>query len=503
MLAADSYVDDIERGFQGLLGLLEDPSCASFAALKSSMERLEDAVAAKSFIDAAYAYICERDQAGREVGSPYASEYLKARLGLSAAEAYDRLGRGRQLFAPPPPQEPAGPGDPGDLGAGEQDGLDLDGGSGGGRGAQEKEAEHQAKARRNSQKLSAEKSRVIQRALYGLSSEAQCERAEILEKATEAAQIRTPEDLRKYVERLVANANRKHKPAQDPNAAWDERGVFFREEDASGKHRIIIDTTAGLAALFKSHVDAGLPANSNPTGQAGERDYRTPAQRRHDELVRILQQWESHRQSERGGAASVVLAMTVDDLATADHNTKFQTNTGIELTPAEIMRLGMCGGDYVLQLGKVDGLPLSLGRTRLADVHQKIALLAMQGVCAWEGCTRPMSELEIHHLLAYCQGGDTDLRNLIGLCRTHHRGNNDNRDGRDGRRHVDRDPGGSGEVGVMHPDGSMHFNETQGHTDCPGYKLRHRPGRPEHSSRAGHPPDLVLFPPPREEPAPT
>lgn len=512
VLVAEGFVDDIERGLCGLAELFEGSGDLTFATLRGPMERLEKIIATKSFLDAAFAYICERDSAGREVGSPYASEYLKERLGLSAAEAYERLSRGRELFAPP---EPPPSGEPAGGGASEeQDGLDLGfGGSSGGLGEQPAgsgeqsddavenaadEAARQKRSRKNSRDISAEKGRIIQRCLSNLTADAACERAGIFEKATEAAKIRTPEDLRKYVDRLVANANRKHKPACDPNAAWDQRTLFFKADEASGKHTIIINTTAAFAALLKAHVDAGLPANSNTSKQgreSGERDYRTPGQRRHDELIHILQNWERHRQSDRDGAASIVLALTAEDLEEADAATKFQTNTGIELTPAELLRLGATGNDFVLQLDTVTGLPVSLGRTRLANVHQRIALLALQGVCAWEGCSRPMTELEIHHLHAYSFGGDTDLANLIGLCRTHHRANNDHRDGRDGRRHVDRDPGGSGEVGVVHADGSFHVNETQGHTDSAGYKIRHRHNRPA-PNRAGRPhtPDPPLFP---------
>ena len=70
----------------------------------------------------------------------------------------------------------------------------------------------------------------------------------------------------------MANANRKHKPAANPNAAWDQRTLFFQQDEASGKYRITIDTTAGIFALLKAHVDAGLPANSNAGAGSGERD---------------------------------------------------------------------------------------------------------------------------------------------------------------------------------------------------------------------------------------
>ena len=480
-----SHVDAIDAGLDALLVACENPDAVTFEGLREAFEGLEKVVAKKAILDAFFAYICERDGAGSEVGSPYAAEYLKERLGLSGAEAYSRLSRGRDLYAPPPPPPP-----PSDD-AGEETGFDFDlGGS-----DEDDAAERQRRARENAKRLNDEKMRIIDRALKDLMACAQCERAEILEKATEQAQLRTPEDLRKYVNRLVANANRRHKAA-DPNAAWDQRGVIVKDDESTGICDIHIRTTSGYGALMLALLNHGLPANSNLPNKdeldaAGARDYRSPAQRRHDELINILENWDKHKTTQRQGAASLVLAITMDDLADADHTTKFLTNTGISLDATELVRLGIGGAeDFVLQLDRVTGLPISLGRTRLASVHQRIALLALQGVCAWEGCTKPMGELEIHHIIAHAQGGDTHLHNLIGVCRTHHRANNDARDGRGNRRHLERDPV-TGEVGVQHRPGTKpHVNMTQGHTDSPGYKLRHR----ERKAPVGSPGDPPMFP---------
>lgn len=483
-----AHVDSIESGISALLAVCEDPSLVDFHGLRDAFERLEKIVAQKSMLDALFAFVCERDDAGREVGSPYASEYLRECLGISAAEAYSRISRGRDLYAPPPASEADDFGD-----SAEEPGFDF---SAGDHGAEDDAAERQRRARNHAKQLNDEKMKIIDRALKDLLACAQGERAEILEKATEQAQVRTPEDLRKYVNRLVANANRKHKTS-DPNAAWDQRGVTVKDDESTGACDIHIRTTSGFGALMLALLNHGLAANSNlpnkdELDEAGARDYRSPSQRRHDELINILQNWDKHKTSQRRGAASLVLALTMDDLTEADHTTKFLTNTGISLDATELLRLGVGGAeDFVLQLDRVTGLPISLGRTRLASVHQRIALLALQGVCAWEGCTKPMGELEIHHILAHAQGGDTHLHNLIGVCRTHHRANNDARDGSDNRRHLERDPE-TGEVGVQHRPGARpHVNTTQGHTDSPGYKLRHR----ERKAPVGAASDPPLFPP--------
>ena len=86
-----AHVEMIDAGINSLLSVCDDPSLVTFDGLKEAFERLEQVVAQKSILDSLFAYVCDRDGAGSEVGSPYASEYLKERLGLSGAEAYSCL----------------------------------------------------------------------------------------------------------------------------------------------------------------------------------------------------------------------------------------------------------------------------------------------------------------------------------------------------------------------------------------------------------------------------
>ena len=107
--------------------------------------------------------------------------------------------------------------------------------------------------------------------------------------------------------------------------------------------------------------------------------------------------------------------------------------------------------DFVLTVDDATSLPLNLYRTRrLASLAQRITLLAVQGVCAWTGCTAPLTETEIHHITSWLQGGDTNIDNLTALCRTHHRCNNDFKDHRNNTSHMDVDPT-TGRAGVKEP----------------------------------------------------
>jgi hypothetical protein len=67
-------------------------------------------------------------------------------------------------------------------------------------------------------------------------------------------------------------------------------------------------------------------------------------------------------------------------------------------------------------------LPVALGRTqRTASAAQLKALAVRDGGCVHPGCTRTVAYCDAHHVRHWADGGDTDLHNLILLCRHHHR----------------------------------------------------------------------------------
>ncbi len=67
------------------------------------------------------------------------------------------------------------------------------------------------------------------------------------------------------------------------------------------------------------------------------------------------------------------------------------------------------------------GEVLDLGRTRrLATPAQRRALDIRDGGCVFPGCDAPASWCDAHHLTRWDDNGDTDLANLVLLCRHHH-----------------------------------------------------------------------------------
>lgn len=110
-------------------------------------------------------------------------------------------------------------------------------------------------------------------------------------------------------------------------------------------------------------------------------------------------------------------------------------DTGVSISAGEARRLS-CNAGLVPVVLDGASRPLDLGRTkRLASDAQRRALASVHDSCGIDGCERPFSWCELHHLLAWVLGGRTDLEDLIPLCGHHHRRAHDDRF--DLRRHPD------------------------------------------------------------------
>ena len=484
----DQAVNQIVAGLRSLANVMRDPDTLHLVSTHVAMERLHACLPLLSNADAAFAFLCDRDGAGALVGANHAVEYLTRSLGLSRREAFALLEQGSKLYGEPEVPEPEVSDDEEDRERKEQEA----------QARRKKAREAQERARRAAEKANAEKKRIITDALKDLNAHADPGYEEILAEAMEAAESHTAEELRKFVRDLVKRANKRGRDydgKKDPLAAWKKRGIWFGEPDADGGSYFNGYLDAASRAKLEACLAAGDHMGSNMEGEdAAKRDSRRKHQRRLDQLMSVLDRYCDAAAKSRGGVGTVVVTLTLEDLMGADAFTEFTTNTSVSVTPLDIVRLGLAGDSFILQLDSATGVPLSLGRTRLASVEQKLVLLAMQSVCAWNGCTKPGVELEAHHLDSYLSGGLTSIDNLVLLCREHHMCNNDNKDGAGNKGHVGRDP----------DTGDVHYHPANGdpprHTST--YQYRNSPGqrltkkvRARHGGNPKRPPDPALFEP--------
>ncbi len=86
------------------------------------------------------------------------------------------------------------------------------------------------------------------------------------------------------------------------------------------------------------------------------------------------------------------------------------------LARANLRPVVVSDGDIVAAPGR-----LNLGRSaRLANQDQRLALRAVHDTCAVPGCATPFHRTEIHHIIEFEHGGNTDLDNLVPICKHHH-----------------------------------------------------------------------------------
>jgi hypothetical protein len=102
-------------------------------------------------------------------------------------------------------------------------------------------------------------------------------------------------------------------------------------------------------------------------------------------------------------------------------------DTGVHISAGDARRLACNAGLVPVVL---DGASRSLdvGRTkRLYTDAQRKALAAVHDTCGIDGCERPFSWCEIHHLRPWEAGGATDFDNALPVCGHHHRRAHDDR----------------------------------------------------------------------------
>jgi hypothetical protein len=99
-------------------------------------------------------------------------------------------------------------------------------------------------------------------------------------------------------------------------------------------------------------------------------------------------------------------------------------------------------------LDPATGLPLEVGRTHRIVPHWiRKALHARDRGCRWPGCLAHPNWTDAHHLIEWYYGGETNIDNLLLLCRYHHTKVHE------GQWKLSLDPT-TGEVRITRPDGT-------------------------------------------------
>jgi hypothetical protein len=200
--------------------------------------------------------------------------------------------------------------------------------------------------------------------------------------------------VRKAIEAAVSMLDEEPAPAQsDPATPQPRMNVSaeisevepFSVDDARGAQR---------ADALRYIADAFLARESEASGSTADR---------YQLVVHIDQRLLASREV---SASSQPPRCGIDD----DH-----------ALAAETARRLACDCSLVGIVENAEGDPLNVGRkTRTITPALERALKARDGGCRFPGCGRTRFT-QGHHVHHWAQGGETSLRNLVTLCRFHHR----------------------------------------------------------------------------------
>jgi hypothetical protein len=175
------------------------------------------------------------------------------------------------------------------------------------------------------------------------------------------------------------------------------------------------ETGATLLAALRAVMDA--EARSGAEG-----DERTPAQKRADALGEVCRGWLDRPERPAVAGERPHVTVTVGAEVLRDRAGQPCEMEGVGPVDPEVARRITCDASIrrVVLAGASE--PLDVGRkTPVVSSAQRGAVALRDGHCRFPGCDRPPSWCDAHHIEHWADGGATDLRNLILLCRRHHR----------------------------------------------------------------------------------
>jgi uncharacterized protein DUF222/HNH endonuclease len=151
-------------------------------------------------------------------------------------------------------------------------------------------------------------------------------------------------------------------------------------------------------------------------------DRRTPSQRRADALVEVCGAWLASKSREEGAGDRPELTVIVDLKALEGAtDARCELPEVGRITPETARRLA-CDASVSRVITRGPTEPLEVGRrTPVVPASLRRAVTVRDGGCRFPGCDRPAGWCDAHHVVHWADGGETNLSNLILLCRAHHR----------------------------------------------------------------------------------
>lgn len=239
-----------------------------------------------------------------------------------------------------------------------------------------------------------------------------------------------------HVEKLVrgyGRANRLRESAtnttpkspRELTTRWDDDGCLVVTARLPAEQGALLLKAMELAldrqfAAAREIKDAASETNY-VTAETPVREKESIATRRADALAEIAEAYLEN-ETPQGSTANryqVVVHVTAET-SSAKHLDLPRLDDGPRVTAETSRRIG-CDCSIVPIFKNSQGEPLSVGRkTRAIPPSIQRALRVRDGGCRFPGCTHSR-HTDGHHIKHWADGGETSLKNLVTLCRHHHR----------------------------------------------------------------------------------
>ena len=241
---------------------------------------------------------------------------------------------------------------------------------------------------------------------------------------------------RRTVEELAAAA-RTIRDLLDPDGAearflarYEKRSFrTWFDQDGMRRASIAFDDEGGayLDTIFTAALRPrrGGPRFIDPTEKTSAADLsadpRTNDQLSYDLLVDLIRTGALADPAAVFGTRQAGVRL-VQQIADGAPNRVAVTEDGLHTVPAAVAERRICDTGTIPVTVDACGNPLDVGReSRLFTPKQRIGLAVRDGGCRWNGCDRPASYCEAHHVDEWARDeGRTDIDRGILLCRFHH-----------------------------------------------------------------------------------
>ncbi len=232
-----------------------------------------------------------------------------------------------------------------------------------------------------------------------------------------------------HVERLVQGYRRvqRYEDTQAANRAHASRALSWYHND-DGVLVISARLPAERGALVMKALQVAaehmetVPAEDDVSAETSDLCAAPAAIRRADALCHIAEQFLAQGNAAAKSADRYQIMIHVDREGLREDGEP--TRCAFEHGPgcaAETARRLACDASVVEIMSDPAGEALTIGRrTRTVPPAIRRALQARDAGCRFPGCTNHRY-VDAHHIRHWADGGETSVRNLVLLCRSHHR----------------------------------------------------------------------------------